>query len=267
MHEYLNESFFPRIEWLGGGSWEDFRAWPDADRRVLAEVRKIGSTESGKPQFIFAFLLSTHYPYVCDKKFEMHKPCGMEVRIENVMLNRDLTHEMLINRYRNSMLFLEDELMRLIDSLDPERNIIIVTGDHGESIGEDGVLSHNSRASEIQTRVPFAMVGAGVKPLRIAMATSHMDVLPTLLHALAGQTVPIRNCHGRDLLDNDVEDSGIAITPLMGREVVIVRGEERFLFKASLKPSGPSSVAFHGLIDEKGLPKALGSPPRPGWFY
>jgi hypothetical protein len=257
MHEYLNESSFDRVEWLGPGSWEDFRAWPDADRRAFAEIRKIASTQSEQPQFIFAFLVSSHYPYISPKEFEIHKPCGDQVRLESVMRHRSLTKEILVNRYRNSISFLENELMKLIEALDPQRNLIVVTGDHGESIGEDGVLSHNSRASEIQTRVPFIMVGPGIDPHRITMPTSHMDVLPTLMHALAGQTVPIRNCHGRDLLADEVEDTGIAITPLIGRDVVIVRDNERLLFKANLKPGTPPSVAFQGLIDEKGLPQAL----------
>jgi hypothetical protein len=266
MHEYLNETSFDHVEWMGGGSWDDFRAWPDADRRVFAEIRKIASTELEKPQFVFAFLVSSHYPYICPKEFEKHKPCGEQVSIENVVLNPNLTKEMLVNRYRNSISFLEDELMKLIEALNPERNIIIVTGDHGESMGEDGVLSHNSRASEIQTRVPFIMVGPGVEPRRITISSSHMDVLPTLLHAVAGQTVPIRNCHGRDLLADKVEDTGIAITPLLGSYVVFVRGDDRFLIRADLKRGRPPSISFRGLIDERGLPKGL-VPTRQSRFH
>ena len=104
-------------------------------------------------------------------------------------------------RYRNSVLFLEDELMKVVQSIDPERNLIMITGDHGESLGEDsGAEAHGSRMSEIQLRTPFVMVGPGIPAHKVKTATSHADVLPTLLHGLAGKPVRVARCQGRDVL-------------------------------------------------------------------
>ncbi len=79
-------------------------------------------------------------------------------------------------------------------------------------MGEDGVFIHASRMSEIQLRVPFVMVGPGIEPRKIPTATVHTDVLPTLLHVLAGKTVPIANCQGRDLIEEVAPVDEVALT-------------------------------------------------------
>ena len=51
--------------------------------------------------------------------------------------------------------------MKVLRSIDLRHNLVVITGDHGESMGEDGVFRHTTRMSEIQMRVPCVIVGAG----------------------------------------------------------------------------------------------------------
>jgi len=41
-----------------------------------------------------------------------------------------------LNRYANSLLFLDHELMQVLRSIDLKQNIVVITDDHGESMGE-----------------------------------------------------------------------------------------------------------------------------------
>ncbi|MGH9346488.1 MAG: sulfatase-like hydrolase/transferase [Vicinamibacterales bacterium] len=71
-----------------------------------------------------------------------------------------------------------------------DRTLVIVTADHGESLGEHGERTHGLFAYEGVMRVPLVVAGPGV-PLRVVRTpvTSHADVMPTILD-LAGVIGP-----------------------------------------------------------------------------
>jgi membrane-anchored protein YejM (alkaline phosphatase superfamily) len=227
------------------------RDWPDSDRRKIARVRNIVNTPQGQPQFIFFYLLSSHYRYPFPPEFDIFKESPYTWQFLHP--TRQIQNH--LNRYANAALFLEDEVLKLTESIDPKRNLILITGDHGESMGEDGVFTHGSRMSEIQMRVPFAMVGPGVAPRKISGATVHTDVLPTLLHALAGKSVSINNCQGRDLISESSPADKVAVVPANGPEwqgLMVIRENKRMLFRTSTDAAEVPSIEFAGLADEAG---------------
>jgi hypothetical protein len=231
MGGFINDKTFDTVVMETRPQWGDWRDWPDADRRVFDRVRQIIADGGATPQFVVAFLMSTHYPYAFPPEFETYKPSNVETFVKNWKL---VFPDQLFNRYKNSALFLEDELMKFVENLDLKRNMVIITGDHGESMTEDGWISHATRASEIQTRVPFIMVGPGISPRKVTTATSHSDFLPTLLHYLAGQHVPVRHSHGRDLVSTESPPDETALVPstFFGpHELVLIRDNKRLLFK------------------------------------
>ena len=70
----------------------------------------------------------------------------------------------------------------------PRRTLVIVTADHGESLGDHGELTHGIFAYESTLRVPLivAELGAATTPARavtIDTAVRHVDVVPTILEA------------------------------------------------------------------------------------
>jgi choline-sulfatase len=79
-----------------------------------------------------------------------------------------------------------------------DRTLIIVTADHGESLGQHGERTHGVFAYEGALRVPLVMAGPGVEPRVVrAPVASLADVTPTalqLLNLTAGAT------DGRSLL-------------------------------------------------------------------
>jgi len=84
----------------------------------------------------------------------------------------------------------------------PRPTLIIVTGDHGESLGEHGELTHSLFAYESTLHVPLivseaagahAPGSAGAPPVKgvaIESPVRHVDILPTLLDAVAAPIDP-----------------------------------------------------------------------------
>jgi hypothetical protein len=252
IYEFLNDKSCHNVIMEGKFSLEGMNNWPDSDRRILARARSIVNEAKEQPQFVFFYLLSSHYRYPCPPEFESFKESPSVWQFfdpENQIKNH-------LGRYGNSMRFLDHEVMDLIRSIDPKRNLVIITGDHGESMGEDGVFIHASRMSDIQLRVPCIMVGPGITPRVIRTATGHSDILPTLLHALAGKPVPVANCQGRDLIGDLAPADEIVVTRPKWPEwdgLLLVRGDKRMLFKANIAAShAVPSVEFAGLLDEWG---------------
>jgi arylsulfatase A-like enzyme/Flp pilus assembly protein TadD len=67
--------------------------------------------------------------------------------------------------------------------------LVVVTGDHGESLGEHGELTHGVFAYESTLKVPLVLWGRGVAPGRDARPARHVDIFPTVLQA-AGVAAP-----------------------------------------------------------------------------
>jgi arylsulfatase A-like enzyme/Tfp pilus assembly protein PilF len=83
--------------------------------------------------------------------------------------------------------------------------LVIVTGDHGEALGDHGERTHGLFAYESTLRVPLVITEVGAaatasgSPGEVShVAARHIDVLPTLLDAI-GQPVPA-DLPGRTLL-------------------------------------------------------------------
>lgn len=110
--------------------------------------------------------------------------------------------------------------------LDDVRNsarptLVIVTGDHGEGLGDHGEEAHGIFAYESTLRIPLiiAEVGGATSGSSIlsalgrtragevsSVAARHIDILPTILDAV-GQPVP-SDLHGRTLLPREARDAG-----------------------------------------------------------
>lgn len=244
MGEMVNETTFDRVEIKDGVDWQ---TWPVRDRAVLDRAAELITT-SDRPQFIVCFLLTTHFPYPSPKEFHIHQPVG-----DNVDRSNWTTVEpaILHNRYRNSALCLEAEIMHCIEKLDSQRTIVMITGDHGESFGDDGGLAHATRPSEIQLRVPLVMVGPGVPALEMDTPTTHADMLPTLLSAISGESVDVRHSYGHDVLSSPPREqfSVIPYTWTSNAQMLFVRNDQRML--VNLNRSRPVAD-ITGFVNESG---------------
>lgn len=251
LDRFINDKSCDNYISEGEFTLKGMKDWPDSDRRKLAHVQRIVNSSQDRPQFVFFYLVSSHYRYSFPPEFDIYKEASS---IWEFLDPRSQIQNHL-NRYANAVLFLEHEVMKLVRSLDPKKNLIMITGDHGESMGEDGVFTHGSRMSEIQMRVPFLMVGPGVEPRKITTATVHSDILPTLLHTLGGTSVPVLNSHGRDLIANPAPADEVVVVPANGLasdRLMIIRGNNRLIFRPAAIPGEAPLMEFEGLADMAG---------------
>ena len=96
----------------------------------------------------------------------------------------------LAERFRNApydgeIASVDRELSRVLKALEQSgdlgRTVILVTADHGESLGEHGEGAHGLFVYDATIRVPWIMAGPGIGAGRVSPTVARMiDVLPTL---------------------------------------------------------------------------------------
>lgn len=74
------------------------------------------------------------------------------------------------------------EHMRARGALD--RTIVVLTADHGESLGEHGESTHGLFAYDATVRVPLVFAGPGIAAGTSAAPAAHIDLVPTILDTL-----------------------------------------------------------------------------------
>jgi hypothetical protein len=272
MERYIHDGSFDRIRVVG------ITDWPRSDRRALTTSAKMleeaaaapaGARQggSGRPQFIVNFLVSTHYPYPYPPEFERRTPVLPQ---DYSVLTLDPARDRLplLNRYHNACAYIDQIVAEFIARLDLAHTIVVITGDHGESFWDDGVIAHGFRWSDAQAHVPCVILGPGIPQREIDEPTEHQDLVPTLLHAAAGAPVTVRNVTGRDLL-GDAPAPAMTIVaassnPRFGEMLVEFRGR-RLLFEL---PHDRPEVVLRGTVDRTGNINPWDVPPAaeaPTW--
>ncbi len=110
-----------------------------------------------------------------------------------------------VAQYRGEVTFVDAQLGRLVEGLDrregPGETIVVVVGDHGESLTEhDYYFNHGARLYTPSTHVPLVIVAPGALPAgrRVSPVVENVDLLPTLLHLLGLE--PLDDLPGEDLV-------------------------------------------------------------------
>jgi arylsulfatase A-like enzyme len=143
-----------------------------------------------------AFLLWVHYfdphaPYQAPAGFE--RPPGERVALDGKTLPPGVaTFSQLtdmIRGYRGDVVYADAQIGRLLDGLGAlglaASTTVIVTSDHGEGLGDRGVLEHGENLHEELVRVPLIVRGPGIAPARrLAGGVQLEDLAPTVLELL-----------------------------------------------------------------------------------
>jgi len=107
-----------------------------------------------------------------------------------------------VNAYDGEIAYSDTQLDRVLRALEAAgvlgRATVVITSDHGESLGEhDYYFDHGANLFDPVQRIPFLVLGRGAKALRSSVLISTLDIMPTLLDAarvsfppgLAGRSV------------------------------------------------------------------------------
>jgi arylsulfatase A-like enzyme/Flp pilus assembly protein TadD len=91
--------------------------------------------------------------------------------------------------YGGEVAYIDSTLGEFLDRLSAagrlERSLLVVLGDHGESLGEHGERTHGTFAYQSTLAVPWILWGRGLEPQVFSGTVRHVDVMPTLLDLLS----------------------------------------------------------------------------------
>ena len=140
-----------------------------AERRADAVVAAAGTwildAKDRAPWLAWVHLFDPHAPYDAPAAFHQGRsPYDAEVAYADAMLGRLLD--------------------RLADVHALDRTLIVVTADHGESLGEHGEATHGLFAYDATLAVPLVLSGAGLAPSVVEAPAGHADILPTVVDLL-----------------------------------------------------------------------------------
>jgi phosphoglycerol transferase MdoB-like AlkP superfamily enzyme len=126
-----------------------------SEERVVEQFQtRFGSLDFTKPQFIYMNFQAAHFPYSHPK---------MEKRIINDLIPRSKitpeNKEWVSKTYWNAIANADWAVGKVIDELQSRKLMdqvtIVILGDHGESLFDDGFLGHGHAINDTQTKIPL----------------------------------------------------------------------------------------------------------------
>jgi choline-sulfatase len=170
-----------------------------ADDVVSESVTWLARHDS-TPFFVWIHLYDTHRPYrlPVDYARSYADPYAAAIAFEDAQIARLIGH------------------LEARDLLDD--TLMVVVGDHGESLGDHGEDSHGIFIYQDALRVPLIVRGPGVVPRRVSAPVRLVDVMPTILDMFGVGTPPM---------------DGVSLTPLMAGAD---EGASREVYAESLYP-------------------------------
>jgi arylsulfatase A-like enzyme len=92
------------------------------------------------------------------------------------------------DRYEGGIAYVDAQIGRLLEALERRHllsnTVVVLAGDHGESLGEHGEREHGIFVYQSTLRVPLVICAPGMTARRVTAATSLVDVFPTVLQLL-----------------------------------------------------------------------------------
>jgi len=152
---------------VAGGEWSRAFAIPERPgKATVTEALRWLAAGSG-PSLAFVHLYEPHAPYEPPPPFatDAPRPYDGEVAAADAALG---------------------PLLRPILDLGPSgRTLVVLTSDHGESLGEHGEATHGVFAYEATLHVPLVIYAPSLfRPGVVKQPVRHVDVVPTILDAL-----------------------------------------------------------------------------------
>ena len=153
---------------------------------VAAAVRWIDAAPAGqsgdRPWFAWVHVYEPHFPYAPPEPYASRyadRPYFGEVAAADAALG--------------------PLLQRALDGASPRPTLVVLTGDHGEGLGEHGEMTHGLFAYEATLHVPLILYQPRLlTPRVVATPVRHVDILPTILDAIGAP--PPASLDGQSLL-------------------------------------------------------------------
>lgn len=194
--------------------------------------------QAHQPFFGFLFYDAAH-GFDHPKNYNPFQPELPEMNY--LLLKGDYEPTLLINRYRNSLHYIDSLIGKVLAQLQEkgalDNTIIVITADHGQEFNENkkGYWQHGGNFTDYQIHVPMMVFDASRPPKTYTEKTLHYDIAPTIMRHYLGVKNPMTDySFGQDLF---------APTP---RESFICGYNERF---AIIEKDRITNIYTSGLFD------------------
>ncbi|MCC9643545.1 LTA synthase family protein [Rhodopirellula sp. JC740] len=167
-----------------------------SEAKLFLDREQQYATDESKPRIAIVYIYSPHDWYH-EPQDDIHNIKDVPASFRSVSRSRND-----FRRFLNSVHFMD----RVIEPLFTDSRIGFVTGDHGESFGEDGRIMHGTALSKVQTHVGCIGFGPNIPAKEIDHWTSHVDLLPTLLDSIGATASDSSLLSGNSLLQTVPED-------------------------------------------------------------
>lgn len=228
-------------------------AHPDAGWVVQA-ARNWLDRHEGENGFLYLHFMDPHFPYR-----DHDDPAGAVPDLPALAAGRRPEapgdRERLAELYAGEVRHVDRVLGRFLHEL-PDNALVVLTADHGESLGERGCWGHGLNLYQEAVLVPLLVRGPGVPAGTVDAPVQLLDLAPTVLAAAGVPSPP--GMVGRSLLDGGsgrpIVSSTFGAGPLRWS---LRRGDDKILLRMAEQPG----------LGEVARSKMIGGGPRdPGAF-
>ncbi|MFQ5699617.1 MAG: sulfatase [Myxococcota bacterium] len=190
------------------------------DGRVAVALARRWLREHARGRyFLFLHLFDAHGPYRPKGRYAtLFHSEGPPIRLTRIpsyqrtpgpdgRLSNDLHR--YVDRYDAMLRYNDDRISDLLEALELRDVLVVVTADHGETLGERyQKLDHGGQVFDEQIRVPLVMRGPGLPPHRVEAPVESVDLVPTLLELLGVAPPAGLELEGGSLVPLLREDAG-----------------------------------------------------------
>jgi arylsulfatase A-like enzyme len=228
----------------------------------------VSGLPSDRPVFLYVHA-SVHHPYRAPdhliRKFDSQVDpdvarslTGSQEKLVNLISSGAIDPEhsrALLAIYDANLRYVDEKIAALVDVFRTrlgDDSIVVVTADHGEYIGEHGLISHGALPYETILRVPLIISHRGHEKV-IPEAVSSLDIVPTLLDLAGGEDNALegtsllsgeqgrRPIFTRHIAAEGGEDTPISIRDFptaemdhfIGEQVAVKLGKEKLIWFSS----------------------------------
>jgi membrane-anchored protein YejM (alkaline phosphatase superfamily) len=197
----LREQVFGDVQQSLETDWPANLSPDGKDAAMVDEAKRFVLAAGDKPVFLFLFFVGPHFNYSYPPRSAKFAPAWDGA---GILKASSAPAELILARARNAVYEADwkvDEFLDWMERVRGKRPIVVLTGDHGEEMREQGHLGHGSALTVQQIHVPMVVLGDGVPVGRRDAPTSHADVVPTLLALLGDRHPPDLYSDGMSMFD------------------------------------------------------------------
>lgn len=156
----------------------------ERDARITEDFIAFQQQESEQPYFGFLFYDSAHGTEFPEPEGAKFKPYLS--RVDHILLDNDFDPEPYHNRYKNSLFYIDGLIGKVLEKVDLDNTIVVITSDHGEEFNDNKLnyWGHTGNYSQAQIHVPLYVYQPNKVVKEIDYRTTHFDVVPTLMDTL-----------------------------------------------------------------------------------